>query len=194
MNVAAYVRVSSKSQDTAMQRSAIERASITRGDVVTAWYEEKRSGKTLKRIELDRLRQDARSGLFKKLYVYRLDRLTRSGIRDTLEVVEAFRSYGVELVSISDGFDLNGPFAEVIIAVMAWAAKVERLAIDERISSTREHFAAEGKAWGRPQRLTDEDRAKVLALKSEGRSIRQIAAAMRCPRATIARALRPRAA
>ena len=35
--------------------------------------------------------------------------LTRSSIRNTFELVEAFHSHGVELVSISDGFDLTGP-------------------------------------------------------------------------------------
>jgi len=43
-------------------------------------------------------------------------------------------------------------------------------------------------------RGSEEDRAKILELKAEGRSIRQIAAAMKCPRATIARALARRAA
>jgi len=36
---------------------------------------------------------------------------------------------------------------------MAWAAKIERLAINGRIASTRECVEAEGRAWGRPPRL-----------------------------------------
>src|SRR5215468_3997888 len=127
--IAAYIRVSSRSQDTAMQRSAIERAATARGDSITKWFEEKRSGRTLARPELDRLRQAARGGQFRKLYVFRLDRLTRSGIRDTFEVIEELRAHGCEVVSVADGFSLEGPAAEVFLAVMAWAAKMERLAI-----------------------------------------------------------------
>src|SRR5713101_4243967 len=81
--IAAYVRVSSKSQDHAMQQHAVQRAAAARGDVVGKWYSEKRSGKVLARPELDRLRADARAGTVGKLYCYRLDRLSRSGIRDT---------------------------------------------------------------------------------------------------------------
>ncbi len=42
------------------------------------------------------------------------------------------------VVSVGDGFDLQGPHAEVIVAVMAWAAKMERLATAERIAAARE--------------------------------------------------------
>jgi site-specific DNA recombinase len=124
---AAYIRVSSRTQDHASQRSAIERASAARGDGIARWYAEKLSGKTMARPEIQRLRDDSRAGLLRRLYVFRLDRLTRSGIRDTFELVEQLRGYGVEIVTVADGFDLNGPAAEVVLAVMAWAAKMERL-------------------------------------------------------------------
>jgi site-specific DNA recombinase len=109
MHIAAYCRVSSKAQDFATQRSAIERAATARGDTITAWRSEKRSGNLLARPELDQLRADARAGFIRKLYLYRFDRLTRSGIADTLQVVEELRRHGVEVVSVADGFDLTGP-------------------------------------------------------------------------------------
>jgi DNA invertase Pin-like site-specific DNA recombinase len=85
----------------------------------------------------------------RRLYVFRLDRLARSGIRDIFEVVEELRAVG-ELVPIADGFELTGPAAEVVLAVMAWAAKMERLAIDERIAAARTSLELEGRPWGPP--------------------------------------------
>jgi len=111
MDATAYLRVSSRAQDHATQKSAIERAATARGDAITDWRAEKRSGKTLARPELDRLRADARAGHVRRLYVFKLDRLTRSGIRDTFEVIEELRAHGAELVSVSDGFALDGPAA-----------------------------------------------------------------------------------
>jgi len=166
----------------------VQRAASARGDTVDSWYSEKRSGKLLARPELDRLRADARAGHLKRVYVYRLDRLTRSGIRDTFEVIEDLRAPGCEVVSISDGFDLAGPAAEIVLAVLAWAAKAERAAINERISAARARVEAEGPRWGRPPRLNDEQRGKVFALRSQGRSIREISVAMKVPRSTVARA------
>jgi DNA invertase Pin-like site-specific DNA recombinase len=143
----------------------------------------------LARPELDRVRADARVGDLRRVYIYRLDRLTRSGIRDTLDVLEELRANGCEIVTVSDGFDLSGPYAEVIIAVMSWAAQMERLAINERISAARDRLEAEGRAWGRPARLTGTRLEQAKALRAEGRSIRDIAVAMKIPRSTIGRAL-----
>lgn len=188
MNAAAYVRVSSKAQDHASQRAAIERAATARGDRIKIWFSEKRSAKTIAREELQRLRADVRAGLVRRLYVFRLDRLARSGIRDTFEVVEELRAHGCELVTVADGFDLNGPAAEVVLAVLSWAAKMERLAINERISAARERLAKEGRAWGRPPRLTIADRDRIRDLRRAGRTIREIAIALKVPRSTVARA------
>ncbi|MCC7541191.1 MAG: recombinase family protein [Deltaproteobacteria bacterium] len=187
--VAGYVRVSSRSQDATMQRLAIERAASARGDSIGTWYAEARSARTLARPELDRLRTDARSGALRRLYLFRLDRLTRSGIRDTLEVVDELRRHGVEIRTVSDGFDLDGPAAEVVLAVMAWASKMERLAINERISAARDRMEREGRRWGRPRRLDDATIERARAMRAEGRTVRELAVALKVPRSTIARAL-----
>jgi len=188
---AAYIRVSSRAQDHATQRAAIERATLARGDTIGEWYAEKKSAKTMARAELQRLRAEAREGHVRKLYVFRLDRLTRSGIRDTFELVEELRGHGVEIVSVADGFDLAGPAAEVVLAVMAWASKMERLAIGERISAARERIEAEGGRWGRPSRVDRATRERAVKLKAAGKTVREIARTLKVPRSTIARALGP---
>ena len=172
-----------------MQRLAVERAAAARGDTLTTSYSEKQSAKTIVRPELDRLRADARAGLIRKLYVYRLDRLARSGIRDTFEVVEELRRHGVELVSVSDGFSLDGPAAEVVLAVMAWAAKMERLAINERIAAARERVEAEGRKWGRPRRVDDDGDRRIAAHYRRVKSYRKTARDLKVPLATVQRAV-----
>src|SRR3990172_8268718 len=84
----AYMRVSSRAQDVATQRSAVERAAAGRGDTIEVWFSEKKSGKTVARPELDRLRAEVRAGRIGKLYLFKLDRLTRSGIPDNFEVIQ----------------------------------------------------------------------------------------------------------
>jgi DNA invertase Pin-like site-specific DNA recombinase len=191
MKAAAYLRVSTKAQDDATQRSAIARAARARRDVITTWYAEKRGGGTLARPELERLRADVRRGHIQRLYVYRLDRLTRSGIRDTFELVESLRSAGVELITVADGFDINGPAAEIVIAVMAWAAKMERLATGERIADTIARFQEEGRPWGRTPLVDARALKRIRKLRREGRSIRAIAVALKLPRSVVGRALAP---
>jgi len=62
-------------------------------------------------------------------------------------------------------------------------------AINERIAAARERVEAEGGRWGRPSRFTDQDRAKIAAMRREGRTIREIAVAIKAPRSSIARVL-----
>lgn len=187
MNAAAYIRVSSRGQHFDLQHHSIERAAAARGDQIAVVYEEKKTAAVLARPELDRLRAAVRAGELRRLYVYRLDRLTRTGIRDTFEVVDELRRHGCELVTASDGFDLNGPMAEPLIAMMAWAAKMENHARRERQAAARDRIEQTGGAWGRPQRLTSAQRAEVSRRRKLRQSIRKIARALKIPHATIGR-------
>jgi DNA invertase Pin-like site-specific DNA recombinase len=188
--VVGYVRVSSRAQDHAMQKHAIERAASARGDTIGEVYSEKRKSDTLERPELSRLRADSKAGKIGKVYVYRLDRLSRSGIRDTIDVVQEFRRHGTTIVTVADGFNVDGPEAELVMCVLAWAAEGERRTINERISASREQMEAQGRSWGRPSRMTVELVAKACALHGKGKSLRQIAVALKIPKDTIARALK----
>lgn len=189
MDVAAYIRVSSKAQDYTMQKHAIGSSARSRGDTVCYEYSEKQSSKTMNRPELERLRADIRAGRIRRLYAYRLDRFCRTGIRDTFDFIQECRDHRCEIVTCADGFDLNSPMADVIVAVMAWAAQMERLTINERIAGARAAMESKGQKWGRPSRLTDSDRKKIQSLRDDGLSIREIAQHVRVPRATVARAL-----
>lgn len=189
--VVAYVRVSSRAQSDATQRRAIRQLADAHGVTISAWYSEARSG-ARERPELARLRERARRGELKRLYVFRYDRLTRGGIRDLLAIVEELRGGGCELVSVTDGFALDGPAADVVLAVLAFAAQMERQAMSERISAARDRVEAAGGRWGRPRRLDDATVARAKAMRADGLSFRAIAVALKAPRETLQRALRTR--
>ena len=187
----AYIRVSSKAQNFASQEAAITKAATARGDTIETWYSEKKSAKTVQRPQLERLRTDARAGRLRgrRLYLFRLDRLTRSGIRDTLEVLSELRDGGCEVVAVSDGFPLTGPYAEVVIAVMSWASAMELRAKNERIAAARERVEAEGGSWGRPRRMNERLLERAIAMRKEGKTIRQISIALKVPKSTVSRTL-----
>lgn len=186
MTVAAYVRVSSRSQDVATQRDAIGRCARARGDVVATWFVETRSAtRALDRPALNELRAAVRAGDFRTVYVFRLDRFARSGIRDTLTVLDELRGAGCKVVTVSDGFDLEGPFRDVIAAVMAWVAQMEGLARGERVAAARVRVEAAGKHWGRPRRANPETVDRARQMQGRGRTVRQIAVALKIPRSTV---------
>ena len=186
--IAAYLRVSSRSQDVAMQRDAIKRAAKARGDKIARWYEETACSVT-ERPELALVRQHARAGSVSKLYVFRLDRLSRGGILEVLNIVHELRGNGCALETVSDGFSFDGPAADVILAVFAWVAQMERAAIKERLAHARVELEAAGGHWGRPRATDERTREKIRNLKSKGRTVRSIAMALKIPRSTVGRAL-----
>lgn len=191
---AAYLRCSTGQQDLKAQRFAVARAAKARGQLIPPrlWFEEKRSGRSLERPALQKLRDAVRAGRVGRVYVFRIDRLTRSGIRDTLGLVEEFRRGGAELVSVADGFDLAGPGAEIVLAVMAWAAQMERNAIGERIKAAHARVKASGGRWGRPRALDPKTIREAVDMLTGGESQRAVAAYLKVPRSTLGDALASR--
>ncbi len=194
MNAAAYIRVSSRSQDHGMQRHAIEQAAAARGDTIGAWYAEKQSAKTNARAELRRLRDDVRAGVVRKVYVFKLDRLVRTGVADTFAVVDEVRRAGAVLVAVADNLTIvpnkEDVTSEVLVFAFSLAAKLERAAINDRIAAARERIEAEGGRWGRPRKIDGPTLASARALRATGRTVRDVAVALKVKRSTLARALR----
>ncbi len=191
----AYVRVSSRAQDDAMQRGVIVRFAEKREEAIPpeAWYAESRSAKTMQRPELARLREDARLGLVKTLYVFKLDRLCRTGVSDTFAVIKELHQAGVTVIAIADNLILkpggDDIHTEVFIFALWLAAKLERTAINDRIAGAREGMKREGRPWGRPRRMSPSQLEEARALAAAGRSQRSIAMALKVPKSTIADAL-----
>ncbi len=105
--------------------------------------------------------------------------------------MDELRRHGCELVTCSDGFDLTGPLAEPLLAMMAWAAKMENHARRERQAAARERIEQVGGRWGRPSRMRPELLQRALEMRGRARppSVRQMAIALKVPRATLDRHL-----
>jgi DNA invertase Pin-like site-specific DNA recombinase len=188
--VVAYIRVSSAGQDYAYQRSAIDVAARARGERVADWYGDVASGSTMDRPELARLRRALDDRAVRQVWVWRLDRLTRSGIADTLASVEHVRRSGAELVSVADRVALDGgPTGELVLAVLAWCAQMELAKIHENQDAARTRMRQQGRAWGRPA-LPPQLKDAVAAAASQGMSCREIARQLKVSKTWVAEVLR----
>jgi DNA invertase Pin-like site-specific DNA recombinase len=176
-----------------MQRSAIEGA-VPKSAEVT-WYSEKLSAKTNDRPELLRLLRDVRTGSVSDLWVFKLDRLCRTGVSDTFKLIAELRSARVTLHAVADGLvirpDREDIASECYVFALGLAARLERAAINDRIAGARNHMEAQGRSWGRPPRMLPEMVLKAQAMRAEGRSLRDIAIALKIPKSTVASTLAP---
>jgi DNA invertase Pin-like site-specific DNA recombinase len=114
-------------------------------------------------------------------------------VADTYRVVDELRRAGCMLIAVADNLTIRAGsddiVSETLVFALALAARLERAAINDRIAAARERLEAEGRPWGRPPRLSQAECARLRALRDEGRSVRDIAVAMKVPRSTVARAL-----
>lgn len=187
--VAGYIRVSSASQDHAYQRHAIELAARARGVSIERWFADVATGGTMERPQLSRLRAELARRSITSVWVWRLDRVSRSGIADTLAFVNGCREAGAALVSVADGFALEGPACELVCAVLAFAAQLEREKLRENQLAARARLEASGRNWGRPQ-LPAHKRDGVALLASQGFSRIDIAAQLDISESSVRRVLR----
>jgi DNA invertase Pin-like site-specific DNA recombinase len=184
--IVAYLRVSSRSQDVEMQRTAILREAEQRKFTVDEWFVEQASSVGL-RPELERLRGLVRGGGVERVVVFKLDRLTRSGMLELLNIVQEFRRKNCAIHSVSDAFSFEGPAADLVLAVLAWAGQMEREFIRNRLEHARISIESRGGHWGRPRRVIDDAKIEqIVAMKRERHmTARKIAMSLGIPRSTV---------
>jgi DNA invertase Pin-like site-specific DNA recombinase len=161
-------------------------------------YEEEASGRRSDRPVLRKLLHDAAMHRFTVLVVFRLDRLSRGGIVEMFRVLKALQGAGVRVYSVSEAWwDPDAPTAELILAVLAWAAEFESRAIGERVAAGIAARRAEAERRGRPflwgrarvSPLTRDPElpAKALGLRQGGLSWTRVARSLGVGRTTARR-------
>ena len=90
------------------------------------------SGKDLNRPAIQKLIEDCKNHKIDAVFVFKLDRISRSQ-RDTLYLIEeVFNKYNVSFISMRENFDTSTPFGKAMIGVLSVFAQLERETILER--------------------------------------------------------------
>lgn len=179
-----YGRVSTKGQDTQLQRDALNTAGAIR------IFEEKMSGKTTKGREALAAALDyARPG--DTVCVWKLDRLGRSTL-DILKIAEDLHARGIGLRvltgKLAGNYSPNGE-GKFFFTIMAAFAELERDMIRERTLAGLEAARAEGRVGGRPSVITDDVLAATQARKAKGQAVPAIAKELGVSKSALYRAL-----
>lgn len=103
------------------------------------------SGKNTQRPAFQRLMKDIRSGTIDKLYVYRLDRFSRS-VADFGSLWDTLQEHHVEFVSVSENFDTSTPMGRAMLHIIMVFAQLERETTAERVRDNYYKRAGLG-AW-----------------------------------------------
>src|SRR5664280_1034333 len=187
--VALYARVSTlNNQDPEMQLAELREYAGRRGwQIVEEFTDQGVSGCKESRPSLNRLMSDACRRRFDAVLVWKIDRFGRS-LKHLVTALADLDAYGVAFISLRDNLDLSIPTGRLMFAVIGAMAEFELSLTKERVRCGLVNARANGKQLGRPRRVTDGDR--ILQMKAEGASLREIANAMGIGYGTVRKRLR----
>ena len=103
-----------------------------RGSEAKEYKDKGYSGKNIERPDFQRLLKDIRTGVIRRVIVYRLDRISRS-IVDFAKLMELFKQYNVEFVSCTEKFDTSTPMGRAMLNICIVFAQLERESIQMRV-------------------------------------------------------------
>lgn len=145
MASAVYARQSVEKKNSISIESQIELCKKAAGQDLQVYMDRGYSGKNTHRPDFQRLLKDIRDGKIEKLYVYRLDRFSRS-VADFGKLWEILRANRVEFVSISENFDTSTPMGRAMLHIIMVFAQLERETTAERVKDNYYRRASLG-AW-----------------------------------------------
>lgn len=189
-NVALYARVSTSDGRQSLENQLRELRRYARGQSwrIVSEFTDQISGSKENRPGLDQLLFAAAIRPFEIVLAYDLSRMTRNGPASAFAQLERLKSCGVEFWSYREEyFRTSGPAGPMLIAIAAYLAEREREQIIGRINAGIARAKAAGVQFGRRPVLID--RARLLELRSQGKSLRECAQILKRSKSSIERAL-----
>lgn len=168
--VAIFSRVSTGDQTTENQsKQLIEWAERRGWSVVLNYQVEGTAWKTHSDQMLNQALVDARAGKYRYLLVWSLDRLSRQGSLETLQILDRFRQLGVDVISLQESWtEMGGSVRDLLAGIMGWIAKQESDRKSERVKAGLERTRAKGTVLGRRPNVPYVDLNLVAELKAKG--------------------------
>jgi len=174
-----YARVSTASQDLANQLAQLTAAGCEKV------YREKITGTTADRPQLKKLMACLSQG--DVVITTAVDRLSHDAT-DLMVIARDMQKAGAGLRSLAEPvLDTTGDFAEVVLAILGVAAKLERRRIIERTARGRADAKAKGVQFGRKPKLTPHQIREARERLASGETQRSIARSYNVSQATISR-------
>jgi DNA invertase Pin-like site-specific DNA recombinase len=188
--IACYCRVSSARQKTDSQKPEIRRWLQGNGVELSAaeWFEDKETGRTLKRPAFDRLQKKIFDGSIKTVVVWKLDRLSRRQ-RDGVNLLADWCERGVRVVVVTQQVDLSGAVGRMVASILFGLAEIESEYRRERQAAGIDVAKERGIYRGRQQGTTKALPRRARELRDRGLTAQEIAAALGVSRRTAFRYL-----
>jgi putative DNA-invertase from lambdoid prophage Rac len=189
LKLLAYVRVSEETENPENQKYAIYEWAARSGHQVLNVYEDIGVSGALPPVERPGFRKlleavDGADGLV----VYALDRIARS-LGELVEVFKLLEARGKVIVSVRESWlqQLDPAVRKLIVAVLGWAAEMERMFISERTKLALARLKAKGVKLGRPRKVNETIALEAIRYVEKGYPLKHVAKILGVGYKTLAR-------
>ena len=194
MRAAIYGRVSTDRQEVEIQlRELREFCKSREWEIYAEYVDENVRGKEEHKPALEKLLLDVHHGKFKVVAFWALDRLSRAGVKDTINLIYRFQELGLDWVSHQELYlSTLGPFRDAVTSLFATLAKMGSERKGERIKAsfnrlrevhkdTGEWKTKSGKPPNRPRKEFKYQAVQIVELRAQGLSWAEITARTEIP-------------
>jgi site-specific DNA recombinase len=147
---AVYIRVSTEEQakqgiSLSAQEEALKNYASALGyDILKIYRDEGKSAKDIKgRPEMTQLLEDAKNHKFQAIFIYKLDRFSRS-LKDLIETIEKLKEWGVDFISLQDKIETTSASGKLMFHIISAFAEFERNVTSERTKFSMDKKARDG--------------------------------------------------
>ena len=146
---AIYIRVSTQDQaqhgfSLDAQQDALQNYAKALGyEIFKIYKDEGKSAKDLNRPEMINLLRDAESRKFQAIFIYKLDRFSRS-LKDLILTIDKLKDWGIDFVSLQDKIETASASGKLMFQIIGAFAEFERNIIGDRTKFGMERKAREG--------------------------------------------------
>lgn len=146
---AVYVRVSTQDQVQhgfsldAQQDTLINYAKALGYEVFKIYRDEGKSAKDMNRPEMQQMLKDAEVKRFSAIFIYKLDRFSRS-LKDLILTIDKLKEWGIDFVSLQDKIETASASGKLMFHIISAFAEFERNIIGDRTKFGMERKAKEG--------------------------------------------------
>jgi DNA invertase Pin-like site-specific DNA recombinase len=190
--VACYYRCSTSDQKVSNQMIELRDYCSKMGWEITKEYTDEGLSGTLsrtKRPAFNEMIKDAYRKKFDAVVCFDISRLGRS-MKELIMFLADMKERDVGIVSVRQGFDTSTSMGEIMFQFVGILSQWEASMISERTLAGLERARREGKTLGRRKVTNDTMNTKIIALRSENKSLRAIASEVGVSTGTIRKVLK----
>ncbi len=146
---AIYIRVSTQDQAQhgfsldAQQDTLQNYAKVMGYDIFKIYRDEGKSAKDMNRPEMQQMLKDAEAKKFSAIFIYKLDRFSRS-IKDLILTIDQLKTWGIDFISLQDKIETTSASGKLMFHIISAFAEFERNIIGDRTTFGMARKAKEG--------------------------------------------------